>query len=62
MPESRAILGAALLGTGCDEIVHTILDMMYARQPYTVIERAMHMHPTVSEYLPIIFGERKPLN
>ena len=47
--ESKQILGAAILGVGGDEVIHTILDVMYARAPYTVIQRAMHIHPTVSE-------------
>ncbi len=59
--ETKQILGAALLGIGCDEIIHVILDVMYAQAPYTVIERAMHIHPTVSELLPTLFAELKPL-
>jgi pyruvate/2-oxoglutarate dehydrogenase complex dihydrolipoamide dehydrogenase (E3) component len=59
--ETKHILGAAILGVGGDEIIHTILDAMYAKAPYTVIQRAMHIHPTVSEYLPTILGELKPL-
>src|SRR5437763_3379202 len=59
--EDRRILGAALLGTGCDEAVHSILDVMYAGVPYTVMQRAMHIHPTVSELLPTMLGELKPL-
>jgi pyruvate/2-oxoglutarate dehydrogenase complex dihydrolipoamide dehydrogenase (E3) component len=51
---SEEILGASLLGTGCDEAVHAILDVMYAKAPYTVMQRAMHIHPTVSELLPTI--------
>jgi pyruvate/2-oxoglutarate dehydrogenase complex dihydrolipoamide dehydrogenase (E3) component len=58
--ESKEILGAAILGTGGDEVVHTILDVMYARAPYTLIQRAMHIHPTVSELLPTVFGELSP--
>ena len=60
--ETREILGASLLGTGCDEVIHSILDVMYARAPYTVIQRAMHIHPTVSELVPTILGELQPLN
>lgn len=60
--ESHQILGASLLGTGCDEVIHTILDMMYAKAPYTVMQRAMHIHPTVSELLPTLLGELKPLS
>jgi len=58
--DSKEILGASLLGTGCDEAVHAILDLMYAKAPYTVIQRAMHIHPTVSELLPTILGDLKP--
>ena len=58
--ETREILGAAMLGTGCDEAVHCILDVMYAKAPYTVIQRAMHIHPTVSELIPTMLGELKP--
>ena len=59
--ESRQILGAAILGVGGDEIIHSILDIMYARAPYTVIQRAMHIHPTVSELIPTMLGELSPL-
>jgi pyruvate/2-oxoglutarate dehydrogenase complex dihydrolipoamide dehydrogenase (E3) component len=55
----RQILGAALLGVGGDEVVHTILDVMYAKAPYDVIKRAMHIHPTVSELLPTMLAELK---
>jgi len=59
--DSKQILGASILGTSGDEAIHTILDMMYARAPYTVMQRAMHIHPTVSELLPTVLGELKPL-
>jgi pyruvate/2-oxoglutarate dehydrogenase complex dihydrolipoamide dehydrogenase (E3) component len=59
--DSEEILGASLLGTGCDEAVHAILDLMYAKAPYTVMQRAMHIHPTVSELLPTILGDLKPV-
>lgn len=49
---SREILGAALLGVAGDEVVHTLLDLMYARAPVALLTRAVHIHPTVSEYLP----------
>jgi len=55
------ILGAAILGTGGDEAVHCILDVMYAKAPYHVIQRAVHIHPTVSELIPTMLGEMKPL-
>jgi pyruvate/2-oxoglutarate dehydrogenase complex dihydrolipoamide dehydrogenase (E3) component len=59
--DTRQILGAAILGMGGDEVIHCILDVMYAKAPYTVMQRAMHIHPTVSELLPTVLGELKPL-
>jgi pyruvate/2-oxoglutarate dehydrogenase complex dihydrolipoamide dehydrogenase (E3) component len=59
--ETKKILGASLLGIECDEVIHSILDVMYANAPYTVIQRAMHIHPTVSELVPTMLGELKPL-
>lgn len=50
--DSREILGAAFLGTSGDEAIHSVLDLMYARAPYTLLQRAMHIHPTVSEFIP----------
>ena len=58
---TKEILGAAILGTGGDEVVHSILDVMYAKAPYTVIQRAMHIHPTVSELVPTMLGALRPL-
>jgi len=58
--ETKHILGAAILGVGGDEVIHVLLDMMYAKAPYTVIQRAMHIHPTVAEYLPIILAKLGP--
>ena len=58
--ETKRILGAAILGIGGDEIIHTILDVMYADAPYTVIQRAMHIHPTVTELIPTMLGDLKP--
>jgi pyruvate/2-oxoglutarate dehydrogenase complex dihydrolipoamide dehydrogenase (E3) component len=60
--DSKEILGTSLLGTGCDEAVHAVLDLIYAKAPYTVMQRAMHIHPTVSELLPTILGDLKPLD
>jgi pyruvate/2-oxoglutarate dehydrogenase complex dihydrolipoamide dehydrogenase (E3) component len=59
--KTKKILGASLLGIECDEVIHSILDVMYANAPYTVIQRAMHIHPTVSELIPTMLGELKPL-
>tara|TARA_R100000935_G_scaffold25461_1_gene45309 strand:+ start:735 stop:2111 length:1377 start_codon:yes stop_codon:yes gene_type:complete len=55
------ILGATFLGTGADEYIHTIIDMMYANAPYTVIRDAVHIHPTVSELIPTMLENPKPL-
>src|SRR5712671_193212 len=55
------ILGASLLGMGGDEVIHSLLDLMYARAPYTVLKRAMHIHPTVSELLPTMMNQLRPL-
>jgi pyruvate/2-oxoglutarate dehydrogenase complex dihydrolipoamide dehydrogenase (E3) component len=60
--ETRQILGASILGVGGDEVIHSILDIMYAKAPYTVIQRAVHIHPTVSELVPTMLGELKPLS
>jgi pyruvate/2-oxoglutarate dehydrogenase complex dihydrolipoamide dehydrogenase (E3) component len=59
--ETQRILGAAVLGIGGDEIIHSILDVMYADAPYTVIQRAVHIHPTVSELIPTMLADLTPL-
>jgi len=59
--KSQELLGAAILGLNGDEVVHSLLDMMYAKRPYTTIQRAMHIHPTVSELVPTMLGSLKPL-
>ncbi|EKD71651.1 MAG: hypothetical protein ACD_46C00135G0004 [uncultured bacterium] len=59
--ETKQILGAAVLGVGGDEIIQSILDVMYAKAPYTVIQNAVHIHPTVTELIPTMLGELKPL-
>ncbi|MDI6027219.1 FAD-containing oxidoreductase [Corticibacterium sp. UT-5YL-CI-8] len=59
--DTKQILGAAILGTTGDEAVHGILDLMYAKAPYTVLQRAVHIHPTVSELLPTVVAEMKPV-
>jgi pyruvate/2-oxoglutarate dehydrogenase complex dihydrolipoamide dehydrogenase (E3) component len=59
--QTKLILGATILGTGGDEAIHCILDTMYAGAPYMVIERAVHIHPTVSELIPTMLGDLKPL-
>ena len=59
--ETKKILGASILGTGGDEAVHCILDVMYAGAPFSTIQRAVHIHPTVSELIPTVLGDLKPL-
>jgi pyruvate/2-oxoglutarate dehydrogenase complex dihydrolipoamide dehydrogenase (E3) component len=59
--ETGLILGASLLGIGADEVIHSLLDLMYAKAPYTVLKRAMHIHPTVSELLPTMMNQLQPL-
>jgi pyruvate/2-oxoglutarate dehydrogenase complex dihydrolipoamide dehydrogenase (E3) component len=58
---TKEILGAAMLGINGDEVVHILLDIMYAKAPYTVIQRAMHIHPTVAELIPTLLGDLEPL-
>jgi len=60
--DTDEILGAAILGIEGDEIIHSILDMMYAGEPYTTIKRAVHIHPTVSELIPTMLGNLEPLD
>jgi len=59
--ETRKILGAAILGTGGDEAIHGVIDMMNAGAPYPVLQRAMPVHPTVSELIPTMLGELQPI-
>jgi len=59
--DNKQILGASFLGLAGDEVIHCVLDIMYAKVPYTVIQRAMHIHPTVSEFIPTMMDKLKPL-
>ncbi len=59
--ESRQILGATILGSDGDEAIHCILDVMYCKAPYTTLQRAMHIHPTISELIPTVLGELREL-
>lgn len=59
--ETEEILGASILGMNGDEAVHELLDIMYARQPYTVISRSVAIHPTVSELIPTLLQDLRPL-
>ncbi len=59
--QSSEILGASILGVGGDEAIHCVLDVMYAKAPWTTIQRAVHIHPTVCELIPTMLGELQPL-
>ncbi len=58
---TKKILGAAIVGIEGDEAIHTFIDIMNAGAPYTTLQRAMHIHPTVSELVPTLLGSLKPL-
>lgn len=58
--KSREILGAAILGTGGDEAIHGVLDMMNAKVTCDVLQRAVPIHPTVSELIPTVLGDLRP--
>jgi pyruvate/2-oxoglutarate dehydrogenase complex dihydrolipoamide dehydrogenase (E3) component len=60
--DSKELLGAAILGLNGDEVVHSLLDLMYAKRPYSTIQRAMHIHPTVTELVPTLLGTLQPLS
>jgi pyruvate/2-oxoglutarate dehydrogenase complex dihydrolipoamide dehydrogenase (E3) component len=60
--DSKELLGAAILGLNGDEIVHSLLDVMYAKKPYTTISRAVHIHPTVTELVPTLLQSLKALS
>ena len=57
---NRAIVGAAILGVGGDEVVHSVLDAMYAQLPCTAVQRSVRIHPTVSELIPTVLAELSP--
>jgi pyruvate/2-oxoglutarate dehydrogenase complex dihydrolipoamide dehydrogenase (E3) component len=60
--QTRRIVGAAILGTGGDEAIHGVLDIMHAGVPYDVLQRAVPIHPTVSELIPTMLGEMRPVD
>ena len=57
---SQRILGAAILGAEGDEVVHSLVDAIYAKLPYTAVQRTVRIHPTVSELVPTVLGELEP--
>ncbi|MGE3795904.1 MAG: FAD-containing oxidoreductase [Dehalococcoidia bacterium] len=60
--DTKRLLGAVVFGAGGDEIVHSLLDVMYADVPYTTISRAVHVHPTISELIPTMLQDLRPLS
>ena len=60
--DSKLVLGAAILGVGGDEVVHSLLQLMAADTPYTTMMETVHIHPTVSELLPTLLADLKPLD
>ncbi len=58
--ETKQILGAAILGASGDEVVQVLLDVMYAKAPYMVVQRAMNIHPTIAEFLPTVLSKLQP--
>ncbi len=59
--DTKRVLGASLLGIECDEVIHLFVDNIAADLPYTAISRTMHIHPTVSELIPTLLQDLKPL-
>lgn len=60
--DSKQLLGAVIFGIAGDEVVHALIDVMYAKAPYTTISRAVHIHPTISELLPTMLQGLEPLD
>ncbi len=59
--ETQEILGASIFGVGGDEAIHCLLTCMYAKQPFGLISRAVHIHPTVAKLIPTMLQEMTPL-
>ncbi|MEO5806197.1 FAD-containing oxidoreductase [Devosia sp.] len=59
--DTKLVLGAAFLGIEADETIHSLLQLMAGELPYTVMQQAVHIHPTVSELVPTLLGGLKPL-
>lgn len=55
--ETKEILGACFFGTGCDEMIHMVAEVMYAKKPYTLINETVLIHPTVGEMVPTLLGK-----
>jgi pyruvate/2-oxoglutarate dehydrogenase complex dihydrolipoamide dehydrogenase (E3) component len=60
--DTDELLGGAIFGVGGDEVIHSVLDVMYAKSPYTTIARAMHIHPTVAELVHTTLQGLRPID
>jgi probable pyridine nucleotide-disulfide oxidoreductase len=43
------LLGAAILGSEGGELVQTLMVLMMAGAPWTLLEKAVYIHPTLTE-------------
>ena len=59
--DSQRILGAAILGLNGDEVIHGLLNVMAAGLPFTALSRTVHIHPTVSELVPTLLQQLRPV-
>ena len=61
-PKPTRFWAPAIVGVGGDEAIHCIITAMYAQQTAAFMRRSVFIHPTVSELIPTVFGELKPLD
>jgi len=59
--QSEEIVGASLLGFGCDEVIQVISTFMATGARYQVLRDALPIHPTVAEFLPFLLDKLEPL-
>ncbi|ANL74874.1 mercuric reductase protein (plasmid) [Rhizobium phaseoli] len=59
--ETKEILGAAILGIEGDEVIHGLIDAMNAGTTYPTLKWSVPIHPTVSELIPTLLGDLKPV-
>ncbi|MEP0711329.1 MAG: FAD-dependent oxidoreductase, partial [Algoriphagus sp.] len=59
--DSEQILGATVFGTGADEIIGTFLTAMYGKMSYKTLMNSVQTHPTVTELIPTLLQQLKPL-
>lgn len=59
--DTDRIIGGCVLGSGGDEIITSILNVMYADKPYTLVRDSMVLHPTISELIPTTLEKLKEI-